>query len=123
MRRGTPGHTSADLSVELLVRVELLVAGLVRAEADRLLMAEPKDAERDQALEEKLVHAILQRAVEIDHHVAADDHVELVERAVRDEVVLGEDDVLDQRALELCAVVLREVVLREGPCPAGLDVV
>ena len=95
----------------------------MRAESDRLLVAQPEHAERDQAFEEEPVHAVLQRAVEVDHHVPADDHVELVERAVRDEVVLGEDDVLDQRALELRAVVLREVVLRNGPRAAGPDVV
>ena len=41
---------------------------------------------------EQLVHPVLERLAEVDHHVAADDHVELVERAVGDEVVLGEHD-------------------------------
>ena len=95
----------------------------MRAEADRLLRAEREHPERHEAVVEELVDPLLQRAVEVDHHVAAEDHVELVERAVRDEVVLCEDDVLDERALELRAVVLREVVLREGPRAAGADVV
>src|SRR6266568_8076021 len=112
-----------DLPVELLVRVELLVTGLVRAEADRLLVAQPEHAERDEALEEEPVDALLQCPVEVDHHIAADDDVELVERVIRDEVVLGEDDILDQRALKLRAVVLGNVVLRERPLPARLDVV
>ena len=86
-------------------------------------MAEPEHAERHEALVEELVHPVLQRAVEVDHHVAADDHVELVEASVRDEVVLGEDDVLDERRSKTRAVVAREVVLGERPLAAGADVV
>ena len=92
-------YAHRDLPVEPLARVELLVAVGVAREPERLLAAEREDAEHHEALVEQLVHAVLQRAVEVDQHVAADDHVELVERAVRDEVVLREDDVVDERAL------------------------
>src|SRR5206468_12972298 len=85
------GHL-VDPSVELLAGIELLVPALVRAEADRLLVAESEEAEGRQALVEQSMHAVLQRSVEVDHHVAADDHVELVERSIGDEVVLREDE-------------------------------
>jgi len=109
--------------MQLLARVELLVALLVRAEADRFLVAEAEHAERREALVEELVHAVLECAVEVDHDVAAHDDVELVEGPVGHEVVLREHHVLGQRALELRAVVLGEVVLGERLCPARLDVV
>ena len=86
-------------------------------------MAEREDAEPREALVEELEHALLQRAVEVDHHVAADDHVELVEAAVGDEVVLREDDVLDEAPVEERAVVAREVVLGERARAARREVV
>src|SRR3954453_14728540 len=96
---------SCDLPVQLFDRIELLVAILEGTEVDRLLVPETEHAEMDEALVEEPVHAVLERAVEVDHHVAAHDHVELVEGAVGDEVVLREDDVVDERTLELRAVV------------------
>ena len=90
----TSSYTSRDLPVEPLVRVELLVAVLVRREA-RSTPCCPSARMPNvlEAVVEQLVHAVLQRAVEVDQHVAAEDDVELVERAVGDEVVLREDDV------------------------------
>ena len=58
-----------------------------------------------QARVEEVEDALLEAAFEVDHHVAADDHVELVERPVGSEVVLREDDVPQQRAVERGAVV------------------
>src|SRR5947209_20220638 len=109
---------SVHLAVELLLRVELRVAVLLAAEADRLLAAEREDAERLEALVEERLDAVLERLAEIDHHVAADDQVELVEGAVRDEVVLGEHDVVDQRAVEAGGVAVSAVVARELADPA-----
>ena len=82
-------------------------------------MAEREHAEAREALVEELEDALLERAVEVDHHVAAHDHVELVEAAVGDEVVLREDGVLDEPTVEDGAVVAREVVLGERARSAG----
>ena len=68
-------------------------------------MPQGQDPERVEAVVEQLVHAILQRLVEIDHHVAAEDHVELVEGPIGGQVVLREDDVLRERAAEPGAIV------------------
>src|SRR5437867_8123231 len=57
------GRSSIDPPVELLARIEFLVAALVGAEPDRLLVAEAEHAEVRQALVEESMHAILQRAV------------------------------------------------------------
>src|SRR5256885_8374364 len=100
MRRCRSGRTSRDLPVELLSLVEGFVALLERTEVDRFLVSEREDPEVDEAPVEELVNVILQVLVEVDHHVPTDDHVEVVEGPVRDEVVLSEDDVLDQGSLE-----------------------
>src|SRR4029079_2177742 len=106
-------YTSRGLPVDALFPVQLLVAVGEAREVDRLLVAERQDAEGVEALEEELVDAILQRLVEVDHHVAAEAHVGLVEPPVRREVVLREDDVLGERAREASAVVRGEVVTGE----------
>src|SRR5712691_1246172 len=72
-RRCRSIHTSCDLPVELFVWIELLEAVLERAEVDRLLVTEAEHAEVGEALVEQSMDAVLQRTVEIDHHVAADD--------------------------------------------------
>ena len=95
----------------------------MRGEADRFLLAEREDAEHGQALVEQPVHVLLQRLGEVDHHVAAGDHVKLVERGVGGEVVLREDDLVHERPGEARSVVARDVVLGERARPAGADVV
>src|SRR3954447_8610952 len=106
-------YTSRDLPVDPFGLVERLVLLRERREGDGLLVAENEDPERFEALVEKPVHAILQHLVEVDHHVAAEDHVELVETTVHREVVLREDDVFRQLAHEAHVVVRGEVVLGE----------
>src|SRR5262249_27185480 len=59
--------------VDLLLMVELLVGLSVGREVDRLLLAQGQDAEAHKALEEQVVNLVLQVAVEVDHHVAAQD--------------------------------------------------
>ena len=49
----------------------------------------------------------------INHHIAAKDHVEFVERGIRDEVVRAEDDVVTEMPPEdnpftICGEVIRE---------------
>src|SRR5215208_3415544 len=114
---------SPHLAVDLVRHAERLEAVLVLGELERLLAPQPEDPERRQALVEQPVHPLLERAVEVDQDVAAEDDVALGERAVRHQVVLREDDVLEQRRPEEGAVVLRDVVLRERALPAGADVV
>src|SRR5262249_36672391 len=114
---------SSHLAIELLRRVELLVAILETGEPNRLLVAESQHTESLEAVVEQLVDARLQRPVEVDHHVAAENDVERGERAVLYEVVRRPHDVVRERAVEQSALVLREVVLGERPLPAGGDVV
>src|SRR5437763_14583746 len=90
-------YTSRDFAVDPLVEVDLLVAAGVPREVDRLFVAEGEDPECVETFVEQRMYVILQRLVEVDHHIAADDHVELVEGPVHREVVLREDHVLSQR--------------------------
>ena len=80
------------------VLVEHFVVGLVRRAAHRLLAAERR-ARRSGAgwRYRSSCTRFCSCVVEVDHHVAAEDEVELVEAAVGDQVVLREDDVLAQR--------------------------
>src|SRR5712672_1960838 len=69
------GRASMHLAVQLLRRAELLVARLVLRELERFLAAERQDAEHHQRIIEQRVHPVLQRLVEVDEHVATEDHV------------------------------------------------
>src|SRR5450432_3961060 len=92
------GSAAAFISRHLAVDPlrQLLVVRLVGSEARRLLHPQPEEAEPDEALVEEPVHAVLQRAVEVDEHVPADYQVEIVERSVGGQIVLREDDVPPQ---------------------------
>src|SRR4051794_26174809 len=96
----------ANLAVKPLFGVQLLEAGLVRSELDRLLVAERQDPERLERVVEQVVNPVLEALAEIDHHVPADDDVELVECAVGDEVVVGEHDAAAELVAERRLVAL-----------------
>jgi hypothetical protein len=53
------GGALSDFPVQLLARIELLEAFRVRTEAHGLLVTEPEDAERHQALVEEAMDAVL----------------------------------------------------------------
>src|ERR1044071_2675916 len=106
-------YTSSSESVDPLVRVDRGVAVGQRSEEGRFLAPEREDAEGFEALREEAVDAVLERLVEVDEDVAADDDVELVERAVHRDVVLRPDDVLGELAAESGTVVRGDVVLGE----------
>jgi hypothetical protein len=119
-----PARTGGrGLAVEALVLVEGLVVSLVGAERHGLLLAQGQDPETGQAVVEETVDLVLQRLVEVDEHVAAHHHVELVERAVGHQVVLGEHDVGGQGGVEAGAVVGGHVVLGKGARSARGQVV
>src|SRR5438874_1326548 len=73
---------SPDPPVQLAPAGELLEVSLVRRELERLLASQPQESEHRQAVIEQAVDPLLERAAEVDHHVPAEDDVELVERAV-----------------------------------------
>src|SRR3954463_10818742 len=91
---------SLDPPVQPLIGIELFVAIRHRREAHRLFLAQAEDAEHLQTVDEELLHALLQRVVEVDQDVAAEDDVEVIEGRIGDQVVLREDDVLAQRRTE-----------------------
>src|SRR5688500_8096509 len=119
----TMSYILLHLAVDLVLRRERLVASVELREPEGLLRAKRENTEHDEAVVEQLVHPRLQRPVEVDEHVAADDDVELGERPIGDQVVLREDDVPLQRRREERPVVLRHIVLRERSLAACPDVV
>ena len=92
-------------------------------EAERLLAPEAEEAEAAEAVVEQPGDAVLERRVEVDEHVAAEDHVELVEAAVGGEVVLCEDDVRGEIGVEARRVVSGDVIGGEVARAARADVV
>src|SRR5258706_1555668 len=70
-----------------------------------------------------MVHPRLQLFVEIDHYVAAQDYLKLIERTVSCQVVFREDQVALQARTKDHAVVLRRVVVRKLVYAAGLVVI
>src|SRR5205085_6639279 len=99
-RGGWRPSRSCRLPKNALVRRERLEPVGCRRERDRLPAAEAEDAGGAEAVAEQLDDAVLQRDVEVDEHVAADDEVEVAEGAVGGEVVLGEDDIPQQVGVE-----------------------
>src|SRR5690349_21450418 len=128
-RRSRPGRArlpvphSLGPPVQPRLRVDLLVAALVGREPNRLLIAEAESAKAVEALVEEAVHAILQRAVEVNEYVAAENYVEFVEASVLREVVVRPYHVLLEPCVEQGAAVGRDVVLRECLLSTRADVV
>src|SRR5262249_55518169 len=112
-----------DPPVDLLAPVEFLIAGLMGRVLERLPVPQGEEAGGRQAFVQQAVNTPREGLVEINQDVPAEDDVELVERAVGDQVVLGEDDVLRKGALENDVVVLGGVILGEGTRAARLEVV
>jgi len=69
-----------------------LVASLVLGSSERLLAAESRNPEHRHTLVELRVDVVLETLIEIDEDVPAEDHVELAERSVSDEVMLRKHD-------------------------------
>src|SRR5204862_781520 len=106
-------RTSRPPPEQLLGRIERLVVPADVRVGDPLLATQAEEAERDEAVEEEVVHVPLEVATEIDHDVPAQDEVELVERAVRREVVLREDHALGQRGIEDAEAAAQSIVVLE----------
>src|SRR5207248_5234186 len=84
---------------------------------------EAEGAKAGETVVEEAVDPGLERPVEVDEDVAAEDDLKLVEAAVLGEVVLGPDDVLAKVGVEERAVVGSHVVLGERAAAPGPDVV
>src|SRR5512141_771795 len=99
---------SPNLPENLLWTVELFVPVLERREPHRLLATQRKHTEHRETVIEQPVHFLLERLVEIDQHVPAQDHVEFRKRVIGYEIVQREHDVLRERRIEKRATVSRE---------------
>jgi hypothetical protein len=89
----------------------------------RLLHSERQKPERTQAAMQKLMNAILERAVEIDQHVTAENDLEFIEGAIGHQVVWGKHDVLTQCRLKEYTVVPSRVILGERASAAGRNII
>src|SRR5207237_1232102 len=77
-------------------------------------LAEGEEPAADQAVVDEPVGSLLQRLPEIDEHVRAHDEMEVVERAIGGEVVLGPGDAPRQAAVEASAPAGDRVVVGEA---------
>src|ERR1700750_2399997 len=91
---------SRNPPVQTLRRIDLLVAVGDGRIAHRLLLAEAENPEHLHRLQKETLDTVLQGVVEIDEDVPAEDDVEVIERRIRHEVVLRENDVLAQGGAE-----------------------
>src|SRR5512143_816379 len=89
-----------NLAEQFLLAIDFLVAVLMGGESKRLALPQPEYAEQSQAPVKQAVHYPLQGRVEIDQHVPAENHVELVEGTVGSQVVLRENDAALQGRME-----------------------
>src|SRR5213592_1915669 len=88
-------------------------------EAKGLLPSEGENTEASEARVKQPMNPFLERLVEIDHHVPAQYDVEVVEGAVRHQIVRGEHDVLAEQRTKQRVVAACRVVLGEGLLAAG----
>jgi hypothetical protein len=51
---------------------------LMRAKPDSFLIAKPQHPQQTETLVEEMMHTVLERLVEIDHHIPAEDDLKLV---------------------------------------------
>src|SRR5215831_17974850 len=102
-----------DPPVHSLAAGQLFIVGLAGTERERLLASEAKDSKHAEASVEQLVNPVLQRLVEVDQYVSAQDHIELVEGTVARKIVLGKQDVLPQRRPQYRALILLRIVFRK----------
>jgi len=63
------------------------------------------------------MYPVLQRLNEIDQHVPGEDHVEIVERRVCNEIMLKECPPAVARLGSICAPYLKFDIVAQGSCP------
>ena len=111
------------LSIEFVLLIQVFIELRSRRKLQRLLVTQTKDSKHTQTVVEQIVNARLQIFVEIDHHVATQDHLKLIERTVGSKVVLGKHDIAFERGTENHAVILRGVIVGKLIRAAGLMIV
>src|SRR6266850_6006838 len=85
--------TLHHFSIQLVMIIERLVKIDSRCKLQRLLVAESKDAKHAQTVVKQIMNARLEILVEIDHHVATQDYLKLVEGTVCSKIVFGKHHV------------------------------
>ena len=75
----------------------MFVKGRSRSKFQRLFVADPKHSKHAQTLVEQVVNTCLEVFIEVNHHVAAQNHLKLIERPVGRQVMLRKDHILFQR--------------------------
>jgi len=95
--RGTMAATRIDFPEKLVADIQLLETYFVGQTTHGLLGAQPEKTEHHQALVQEPADPVFQLLVEIDQDIAAQDDVEFVEGTIRDQVVLGKQNVLSGR--------------------------
>src|SRR5205807_501660 len=89
----------------------------------RFLAPEREHPEHCETVVEQREDSRLERFVEVDQHVAAENYVEFTERSVSHEIMLREHDILREIGSKQRSVVFRSVVIRERTLAAGRDVI
>src|SRR2546423_1797637 len=85
--------TLHHLSIQLVTIIQRLVKRDPRRKFQRLLVTESKDAKHAQTVVKQIMNARLQILVEIDHHIATEDYLKLVEGTVGSKIVFGKHHV------------------------------
>src|SRR5690348_12947500 len=99
-RSRSAAASPSRLAEQVCPAPHLLVMISVGTVEQRLALAQRQVAATDQAVVEEAVDTLLERWPEIDEHVGADDEMEVVERSVRDEVVVRPGDPRLQARIE-----------------------
>ena len=86
-------------------------------EAQAFLRPHAEKAVSRQGFPEKADGAVLKSSVEINHHIAAGDQLHFRKDGVRDQAVIGEDDIGAQRLVEDGSPIVRSVVVGAGRSP------
>src|ERR1700742_4291648 len=106
-------RSSSHLLIKPLARIEVRETVCVRGKAQALLAAETEKPAPHERIAEEAERAILQRAIEIDQHIAARHQMRFEKHAVRRETMIREHDARLERLRELRRAIRRVIIVRE----------
>src|SRR6267378_1953782 len=109
----------SGIEVGSLSRVSWRALVTIRTVEKRLAFAEGQKSATDQAVVHEALGTLLERGLEINEYVRADDEMEIVERSIANQAVAGPCDAALEVSIEACGPAGNRVVVGQARLAAG----